>query len=287
MSFFVLLLLFLSAILHAGWNLLLKRSPDKVVFTWLAMAVSAILASPILFLMDFQLSSRALFYLLISAAAECAYFITLSKAYTIGDISIVYPMTRGSAPLYIALWGRWLLHERLHRWGWLGLLLIVLGIYVINARSVSDLLRPLRTLRHRPAYWALLAGFCTSLYSLADKLGVMLVPPPVFITLSFGLTALFLTPYLGCVRPRAVVLTEIRWRGGAMVAGALMVMAAYLMVLYALTRADLSRIGAAREMSIVFGALLGRLVLHEGFGLVRTGSAVLIFAGVFLISLRL
>ena len=286
MSGRVLLLLLLSAVLHAGWNLLLKRSAERFVFTWLAMAVSAALASPVLFLMDFRLSGPAAICLLASAAAEAAYFMALSRAYAAGDLSIVYPLARGSAPLYILAWSHWLLGERLRGWGWLGLGLVVLGIFLISARRPGEMLRPLRALRPRAAGWALLAGFCTSVYSLADKLGVALVPPPVFITLSFGLTAVVLTPFVLRRRGRAGVWSDVRRSGPAMVAGGLLVTAAYLMVLYAMTQADLSRVGAAREVSIVFGALAGWLLLKEGFGPLRTGAAALVFAGVFLISLR-
>lgn len=284
MTVSVLLLLLLSALLHAGWNLLLKRSPDKVIFTWLAMGVTAGLASPVLLLMAFHFSRAGLYSLLASAVAETAYFIAISKAYTVGDISVVYPLARGSAPVYIAFWSRWLLGERLPAQGWLGLWLIVLGIYTINVRRAGDLVRPLRMLREPAAQWALTAGLFISLYSLADKLGVALIPPPVFITLCFALTALLLTPYVIALRGRAVIFKVVGRNGGAMVAGGLMVMAAYLMVLYAMTMADLTRVGAAREVSIIFGALIGWLALKEGFGLVRTGSAALIFLGIFWLS---
>lgn len=266
---------------------MLKRSPDKFTFTWLAMAVSAAVASPVLWVLDFSISGRLALYLIASAVAECAYFIALSKAYGAGDISVVYPLARGSAPIYIAIWSQWLLHERLRAPGWLGILLIVVGIYMINSRKWGDLMKPLLTVGERPAQWALAAGLCTSLYSLADKLGVALMPPPVFITISFGLTALLLTPYVGRLRGRNALWLEVKQRGGAMVVGGLMVMAAYLMVLYAMTLADLSRVGAAREVSIVIGALLGWLVQKEAFGLRRTLSAMLIFLGIFLISLRI
>src|SRR5205814_6487485 len=114
---------------------------------------------------------------------EAVYFILLSRAYQQGDLSLVYPLARGSAPLFVTLFAFAFLGERAMAGGIAGILLVVLGIYVLHLKMLDlpGLYGPLLTLRDRTSQLALLVGLIVASYSVIDKVGVSYVNPLVYI----------------------------------------------------------------------------------------------------------
>lgn len=220
---------------------------------------------------------------LASSLAEIAYFVSMGKAYQTGDLSVAYPLARGSAPLFITLWATLFLRERLTTLGLTGILLIAGGLYLINARSLGDLWEPLRHLGNPVSRWALLTGLWTSVYSTIDKVGIKYVPPFAYIYLVLLVAFLAFTPGMLLSGKRANIAAE--WRVnkmGILVAGVAALLTYYL-VLLAMRLSYVSYVGSVREMSVVFGAFLGSTLLGEGYGRIRVFASALVFLGILLI----
>src|SRR5688500_2257226 len=157
--------------MHAIWNLLVKRSADKQAFLWLALLVSLVaLLLPFLFLIR-PFPSDAWPYIVCSAVLESLYFVFLGSAYSQGDLSLVYPLARGSAPVFVILFASLFLGERVTWGGGAGIVCVVLGIYTLHLKQLAPgaLLAPFRSLRERPSQLALLTGLTIAGYSVIDK----------------------------------------------------------------------------------------------------------------------
>jgi drug/metabolite transporter (DMT)-like permease len=275
-------LLVLAAIGHSVWNLLSKRSLDKQVFLWLALvAATGIFCVPFGVLYA-PIPLIGLGIALISGLVEAGYFLLLGSAYQRGDLSLVYPLARGSAPLVVTLFALIFLHERPSAEGIAGILLIVAGIYALHLRSLdrSGLLAPFASLRRdRASQLALLVGVVIAVYSVIDKVGVSYVNPLLYIYLIFVVSCAALAPYMLLAR-RAAIVREWRKNWVTILAAAMMFVGSYLLVLIALTTTQVAYVSSVRELSVVFGALLGTLVLREAFGATKVFGAFLIFAGI-------
>ena len=278
-------LLLLSAALHAVWNLLVKQGTDKQAFLWLALLVSVVaLLIPFLFLFK-PIPGAGWPLIILSAVLEAAYFILLGSAYSQGDLSLVYPLARGSAPLFVVIIASLFLGERVGWGGAVGIACVVAGIYTLHIKrpAIGGLLAPFRSMSERPSQLAILTGLTIATYSVVDKAGMGYVEPLTYLYLVFLLSAILLLPYI-LRRPRAIK-QEWQKHKFRVVAVGLMSAAGYLLVLVALTTTDVSYVTPVREISVVFGALLGALVLREPFGQSKVIGSIIIFVGVLCISL--
>lgn len=277
-------LLVLAAALHAGWNLIVKRAGGDQTFTWLAVLVGATLFMPLI-LVGEGLSQRAVPYLLASAALEVTYFLALTRAYRLGDFSLVYPIARGSAPAFLAIWATTLLGEDLSRGGLLGLAVLVSGLMVVGSglwftRGAGSGIDP------RAIVAALLVALCISGYTAIDGAAVQFSPPGPYTAAVMLLTSIATTPFI-LVRNRRMgasvrTVWQAQWPRICLVG--VLTMTTYIMVLLAYTRAQVAYAGAVREISVVFAAIVGWRFLGEPFGMYRTAGAALIFCGTLIIA---
>ena len=280
-------LLLVAACMHATANLLLKQARDKLAFTWWMLTASCLLGLPLLLRM--QPIGRAGWLLIIaSGLLETVYFVALSRAYTHGDLSQVYPLARGSAPLFIVLWAGLFLAERPSLAGMAGILSIVLGLYLVNLRSLADWKRPLLGFRTPAARWALLTGLLISAYATVDKKGVAYVNPLPYIYLVLFVGWIALAPqWLSHGRRRALrdeIADSPPRRLLAASSSAMFGLASYLLVLSALQIDALGYVGAVREVSVVIGTWIGVKFLKERGGPVRVVASALVVLGIFLIA---
>lgn len=282
-----MLLLGLAAVVHSTWNLLAKRSLDKQVFLWLALVGSLVIFLLPVSTVYVQVPLPIWGIILLSGLLEAVYFLLLGSAYQRGDLSLVYPLARGSAPLFVTLFALAFLGERVAPQGIAGILLIVGGIYTLHLTSLDwrGLCAPLWALRReRASQLALLVGVTIASYSVVDKVGVRYVRPFPYLYLVFAVTGVALAPYMLTAR-RAAIQREWQANKVAIVAVALLYVGAFLLVLIALTSSKVSYVSSVREVSVVSGAALGALVLRERFGGAKILGAVLIFAGMVCIGL--
>ncbi|MCL4464638.1 MAG: DMT family transporter [Chloroflexi bacterium] len=274
----LLALLLLAALFHASWNLLTKQSNDKDAFIWLTYAAAAVLFSPSLLIYGFDLSARAWLILLGSAAGEVAYCLALARAYSRFDYSLVYPIARGSAPPLIALWSALFLGDSPTLGAGAGVLLVVVGIVAMGRTTSGSTVSGRPGSRTGAVISALAVGLCISTYTTLDKAAMALVAPPPYLSLVLGATAVLLLPW----HWRRLDVAAAEWRSNwrRVLAVACLLVCGYSLVLFALQQIQVAYVGAVREVSVVFAALLGWLLLREPFGLKRTAAATLIFAGI-------
>jgi drug/metabolite transporter (DMT)-like permease len=271
-----LLLVLGAAACHSLWNLLVKTEPRRVEMTVGALLVGALLTSPALLVHSItELSGAAWALIALSAVFETVYMLGLTAAYGAGDLSQVYPIARGTAPLLVAPAALAVLGERLTAPGLAGIALVVLGIGLVGGRAPGS---------GRALGLAVLTGAATAGYSLVNKLGVSQVPVPLYAVLVFLVNAALLSLTLG-LAGRSVWPFAPRgpWRR-TLAVGPLM-MAAYMAVLLAMSRAPVAYVIAAREVSIVLTALIGALALGERDPRRRVGGALVVLGGVALLAL--
>jgi drug/metabolite transporter (DMT)-like permease len=278
-----LILLILSALLHAAYYGFYKRSADKQVFVWWFLLVAVVVYSPTLLLNESVIPAQGWLCLLLSGLLDMIYFASVGKAFEEGDLSVVYPLARGAPPLLITLGGVVFLGERLTPWGLTGILLVTASLYVINVRSKADLLRPLRSLRERSSQLALLASVSVSIHSVIDKVGLRYVDPLAYGYLTLLVILLSFTPYILLTehRTRLMVEWQVSKLGIGLAGG--FVLLTYFLALTAIRMSYVSYAGSVRSVSVIFGALLGALLLKEPYGVTRVLASSLVFAGVLLI----
>ncbi len=288
MTAFALLLIAMSALMHASWNYLTKCSRDKLVFLWSTGIAGSVFFLPLLLLTDAgSWSGRVLLGFGLGAGIRALYFLALGAAYARGDLSIVYPVARGIAPMLVPVTAAALLGEHMSAVAGLGVAAVALGVYLVhlpglNARS---LFVPLTQLRAVPTRYAAVTGALTTTYSLADKWNIDAGAPPLpYAYFTIPVAALLLTPAVLRRPSRAVA--EWRQSGWRIPAVALLMISSYLLVLFALQSTQVSYVAPARQLGIVFGTILGSVVLHEGAAPPRVAGSGIIVLGVVLLSLR-
>lgn len=286
MTAWALLLVTTAALGHACWNLLTKKSWDKLVFLWWTGLVGSVLFLPAVlwWTPGWRWSPGIWGGVVLAAGIRAAYFASLGAAYTRGDLSLVYPLARGLAPVLVLPLAVVLLGERPSVRGVIGVVTVALGVYVLHlpALSLAHLGRPLRLLGSAHIRYAALTGLLTATYSIADKWNMIRgVPRLAYAYLTIPLAALLLTPV---VLRRDAIAAEWRRGPGAVFGVALLMTSGYVLVLLALRIAPVSYVAPARELGIVFGALLGSVLLREGHLPQRVTGSALIVAGVLLLT---
>lgn len=290
-----LVLVIVAAVLHAGWNVLLKTSADPLRTAVRLQAIGTAVLVPIA-VVAWVANGRpapepaGVLLALGSGVLEAIYFLCLAAAYSRGDLSLVYPLARGSAPLLSILIGIGLLGERLGLPAAAGVACLVTGILLVA--------RPWRALRaagreHRGAIgFALATGVSIAAYSAVDRVGVRILEPwlygaflAVFATVILAVAVLigrrsgFLTTPEVAARPTPV------WRDG--LAGVLS-LTAYLLILFAYSMAPLAAVAPLRESGIVLAAAWGAVRLGESArgreAALRIGAAGLVVLGAVLLA---
>jgi len=275
-----------AAFLHASWNYLAKKSRNKLAFIWWAILFSVILFFPmfIYYWPAAPISSAGWVCIVATGVLHAFYFWFMAGAYERGDLSLVYPLARGSGPLFVPILAVLLLNEQLSISGVLGITFVILGIFSIHLRSFSiqSMLEPFLAMRGGGSLWALCTGGTIAGYSLVDKIGVTIVHPPVYIYLMFVITLLLLSPYV-FVKERLDLKKEWNINKIQILIVGFLDLFTYLMILFALQISKVSYVAAVREVSIVFSALIGIMLLQEKNASQKLFGAVLISLGVVLI----
>jgi drug/metabolite transporter (DMT)-like permease len=266
-----------AGFLHAGWNALLKSSGggDVLLDTAAVVAGSSLCGLALLALVPLP-DPTAWKFIAASATIHFGYYLTLVQAYRTGDLSFAYPLMRGTAPLIVAVLGSIFLRELPTAQMTAGILLICVG--VVSIAFVQGGGRR----RHPPAaaYWAFANAAIIAAYTLIDGAGARASGN----ALSYVCWLIFLEgiPFVAWVLSRrgapGRAYLNRGWRVG--LGGGACSLAAYGIVLWAMTRAPIAAVAALRETSVLFAALIGSLWLKEGFGWRRAAGAVSVVAGI-------
>ena len=286
MSPLALGLIIAAAFAHAGWNLAAKRAGAAGVgFVWLQSAVSAALLLPIglvtLILTHADLGLWAL-AAGVSGVFQALYFVLLQRGYRHGELSVVYPLARGTGPIVSVILAIAILGERPAVIGIVGGVVIVGGILVIGftARGSLD---PARA--RAGVAFGILTGFTIAAYTLWDSHAVtVLAVAPLAMTWGATTTQTALMAPLALRRPADIRGTwRLYWRE-VLVVGVLSPLA-YGLVLFALQIAPVALVAPGRELSVVLASLAGLFLLHEGHARQRLTGAAIVLVGIVLIAL--
>lgn len=299
---FALALIAIAAVLHATWNVILKTSGDPLLTAVRLQAIGTLVLGPLAVIAWFVTGEPAIdpegvAIALVSGGLEALYFFLLAEAYARGDLSMVYPLARGSAPLLAVLIGIGVLGEQLVPIAWVGVIAVIVGILAVA--------QPWRALgaagrEHRGAVaFALATGATIAAYSAVDREGVRILVPWLY----GAVLAVFSTIILGTIvlvgRRRGILGTPAPLLGpdGRPVAGVgaraavagVLSLTAYLLILFAYSVAPLAAVAPLRESAVVLGAAWGSIRLGEAARRreagVRIGAAALVVVGAVLVAI--
>jgi drug/metabolite transporter (DMT)-like permease len=261
-----------SAFVHALWNLLLARARDSEAATAVALIAGTIAFAPVAAL-TWELDSGVWPYLAASAALEVAYFALLAAAYDMGELSLVYPVARGSAPLLVALFSVVLLGTALHGLTVVGVVLIGVGIVLVRGFAGGD-----------PRHLAFALGIGTTIaaYTLFDKAGLHHAKPLTYLELVVLPSAILYPLWIG---RRKSLRAEL---GVSSVLAGLAMFGAFGLALAAIRlapQAFVPGVQALRETSVVIAVGAGALFLGERVSRLRAIGAVVVVAGVVALAL--
>lgn len=263
-----------AAVLHAGWNALVKGAADKTaMFIGITVCGSAMSAVGAAFLpLPHPDSWR---FLLASTVIHYAYYIFLLNSYRLGDLSQVYPVARGSAPLLVAIGGFFFAGEALSPVGIAAVALTSFGIMMLAFENGVP-----RGDNRKPLLFALATGLMIATYTVVDGMGVRRAGEPL--SYIFWLFALQGVPFflwlLFWRRQRFVGYMRRNWR--LVLAGGIATELAYGLVIFALSLGAMAPVSALRETSTILATILGAVVLKERFGKGRYVAACLVASGV-------
>ena len=285
MPLLALFLVLIAAVLHAFWNLLAKNARDPSAFMWWGVSVGATWYG-LWMLTQAWLGLPREIWLVFAASLtmEIAYVGLITRGYATGDLSQVYPIARGSPPLLIALWSAIFLGERLPFFGYIGIALLIVGVYLASMPALADFWKPPRALSHRPAQWALLAAITVSIYSTLDKVAMGYATPLVYNAWVYAGIGLGYAPAVWSRANRASTIREFKTNWKLIAIGSVATVGSYLLALTGMAMTAASYVGAVRATSVVIGALFGWLLLKESFGGVRVFAAGLMVVGLLLIA---
>jgi drug/metabolite transporter (DMT)-like permease len=262
-----------AAFLHAFWNLLVAQARDIEATTAIALLVGITVFAPVAAL-AWDAEAAVWPYLAVTSLLQLTYFVLLTAAYGRTDLSFVYPIARGSAPVIVLIAALVVLGESASPAQVVGVLTVAGGVLLVRGvsgrASAGDLAL------------ALAVGACIAAYTLVDSRGIRYASPVVYQELSMIPAAL------------GFLLLTLRRRGRAAVRGAvgrvaaaagLATFGAYILVLAALARAPAAPVAAVRETSVVIATVLAVPFLHERVGPARLAGAVLVVLGVLLLAI--
>jgi drug/metabolite transporter (DMT)-like permease len=270
-----------AAILHAGWNALAKRARDAQAFLWWATCVGSVALLPfgIAQVADSGIAPAAVPFMVATIVLHGFYFYALGRAYRTGALSLVYPVARGLGVAVVPGVALIMFDERLSAIGVLGIALVVGGVVALHFAPGHPPVTGVAAARFGAASaWAVVTGLTIATYSLVDKAGVAHLHPVAYMTvIGLGCAVILLPALAG--RGDAV---RREWRENwrTIIAAGVMTGVGYMLVLFAFRLSKTGYVVAARELSIVFSAVIGSLWLGEGRLGPRLLGAAIILAGV-------
>ncbi len=292
MSLSALALVLVAGLIHASWNIIAKKAGGDVRFAAFTGVVMAVFWAPLGFWLGVEEVprwGRAEWWALgLSSVLHTLYFVTLLRGYRQADLTVVYPLARGSGPLLSSLMAVVVLGEHLSAMGAVGIVGVVGGVFLIAGgpalwRTAHD---PARALRVRKGLvYGLLTGVFIAGYTVIDGYAVKLLLISPILLDYFGnyLRLVLLAPVVLRDLPAARALWRVQWKYAVIIG--IISPVSYVLVLYAVKMAPLSHVAPAREVSMLFAALLGGHLLGEGQQRLRLLGALCIGAGVMALAL--
>jgi drug/metabolite transporter (DMT)-like permease len=286
MPIVALALLLGAAVMHATWNFFAKGATNDLAFSFAFVLCSTVVYAPlamgVMVFAEPSLQAEALAFIAVSSCFHITYYFLLTQGYRVGDLSLVYPMARGTGPVLAVIGAIIIYSERPSPLALAGTALVAAGIIVMSWPRNTDTPRVVAL----SLAFAVATGAVTATYTLWDKKGVSLLTPVLYsYGLDLGRTLIFAPFAVATLSGRDAVRQAWRSERNAILAIAVLSPLAYMLVLVALRIAPVSYVAPAREVSILFGALLGLRLLNEPDPARRIVGATAIVAGIFALAL--
>ena len=269
-----------AAIIHSVWNGMVKKHKDK----YIALAALTLGHIPVSIMVVFftpMISLNSIPYVLVSAIFLAGYEWCLLSAYRLEDYTKVYPIARGSAPIFIIIFSLIFFSINVSTFELIGIFVISLGIILLGFRNFEDIKN------YSAIAYAIGTGFFISCYSITDGFGGRASYSPInytaWLMIINGIVAF---PILLIFMKKTKALKEVFSKGkNIFFIGGPLSYTAYAIVVWAFTHAPVPLVAALRETSIIFALLIGALFLKEKLTLLKISSIFVIFIGVFLLKL--
>ena len=280
-------LIILAGLIHASWNIVAKKAGGDARFAFFTSVLMMLFWAPLGWWAGRDAvplwGVREWAFIGVSGVLHVLYFVILLRGYRKADLTVVYPLARGSGPLLASLAAIVLLGEQITALGLLGVAGVVGGVFLIAGgpgllRAVHD--PQARARVHKGMAYGLLTGVFIASYTVVDgyAVKVVLMSPLLIDYMGNFVRVALLAPAVLRDLPTAAVLWRVQWRYALLVGVVSPV--AYVLVLYAMQQAPLSHVAPAREVSMLFAALIGGHLLGEGDRVARVLGALCIAAGV-------
>lgn len=273
MTFAVSMAVLLAALLHASWNAMIKGGGDVLLDTAGIVFGAMLITAPFIFVVPFPVAA-AWPYIIASVTVHLAYYWLMVSAYRAGDLSLVYPLMRGVAPLITAVAGIVVLGELPAAVAWLGMLLISGGVFALSFRALG----------HAPSRvavgFALANAAVIALYTLIDGKGARASGDAwSYIVWLFVLDGIPFSLWMVATR-RQAFLDNLRGRTRRALVGGGLSAAAYAISVWAMTKAPVALVASLRETSVLFATLIGARLLKERLSPRRWGGVLAVVLGV-------
>ena len=273
-----LVLVLLSALMHAAWNLIAKMGQDRLIAMAVIKGTNTVLALTVLVAVGIPASSSWA-YLAASCAINCVYFYFLINAYR-GDLSLAYPVSRGVAPLLVLVLSAVAAREAPSEVSFAGVLLVSIAILVLAQRGASA------AWHTQTMLWAGGVGLTIALSTVMDGLGGRHSDNVIgYVSAQNAITGVAVCGAAYLLRGRHALASGMQAYWKSSVLGGALMLLGYIIVVYALTIAPMAHVAAVRESSVIFAAVLGVIVLREPFGGRRILASVILTTGIALLVL--
>lgn len=277
MSLEVTLAVLLAALLHASWNAMIKGGDDVLLDTAAIVVGAGVVAFPFLFIVPLP-APESWPYIAGSIATHLAYYFCMVNAYKTGDLSLVYPLMRGVAPLITALLGIAWLREVPGALSWAGMLLISIGVIALALRTLDG--AAVLAGHQRAVGFALANAAVIAVYTIIDGAGARLSGNVwSYIVWLFVLDAIPFSVYMLATRRTQFIAALNERRRNGMIGGGLSA-AAYAISIWAMTKAPVALVASLRETSVLFATLIGARLLREKLTLRRWAGVGAVVVGV-------
>lgn len=271
MSAVALALALSAAVIHAAWNLALARERDTEAATAVAMVVGVIVFLPVAIL-TWDVEREAVPFIVVTSILQLVYFAGLATAYRHAELSVVYPIARGAAPVLVLVIGVAVLSEPTSFRQVTGIVLIAGGVILVRGLG--------RVTQRDGVLLGLAIAGVIAAYTLVDARGVDHAHPLTYLTLAMLPASAVYLAFVASRGGTARLHRAVSWTMIAAGAGSFL---AYVLVLAALERAPAAAVAAVRETSIVIATALAARILHEKVSRVRLAGAVIVVIGVALL----
>ena len=281
-------LIILAGLIHAGWNIVAKRAGGDSRFAFFTSILNMVVWAPLGWWLGRDVvplwGAKEWGVVALSGVLHVLYFIVLLRGYRKADLTVVYPLARGTGPLLSSMVAILFLGESLSTLGALGIAAVVGGVFLIAGGvglvQAASKEGSARARIHKGMFYGVLTGVFIAAYTVVDGYAVkIMLMSPILVDYMGNLLRIGLLAPVVLRKPQELkALWKVQWKYALAVAVVSPV--AYVLVLYAMQHAPLSHVAPAREVSMLFAALIGGHLLKEGDRAARIAGAVLIAVGV-------